>query len=479
MTFFYNNNERLRFIFDTPNQFGVFLNFILFFILALTIVLFCHGKKKTGVAALLLGVTPAIVLLAMTYSRGAIVGMIIGALFMSIGLKRDIRYRLIAAGSIIFTAVLLVVPDGLERVLRIFQFSDLAVVNRFILWQGGAEICADYWLTGVPVQRGYLYSALYQPITMNTFYSSFVNDYLSLGATYGLFALFAYLTIIGICIGSAYLIYIRQGNIFILGCGAAIAAYATSALFSTFYNNLILLILLILSGAYSLFSVIRYRRKINFKAVFLISCAVAGICVVSVFICGTVFAGSNSIKSKPLKVGEEMFWTIMPRYKDPDRILIYISKENNEGFDFVYDSKYLLRQLAEAGNIIFAGYDIQSPGISLQMLNSFLNRQYSNKPIVLILVGAFEQEALSALAPNISGLILIDPAESNEIPDTLNIPVLIAGHTNIHSFVSNRKVFIRNVSYVWYERTLLKELILLFLSRRVDTLSPHKINSDT
>lgn len=174
-----------------------------------------------------------------------------------------------------------------------------------------------------------------------------------------------------------------------------------------------------------------------------------------------------------------MFWTIMPRYKDPDRILIYISKENNEGFDFVYDSKYLLRQLAEAGNIIFAGYDIQSPGISLQMLNSFLNRQYSNKPIVLILVGAFEQEALSALAPNISGLILIDPAESNEIPDTLNIPVLIAGHTNIHSFVSNRKVFIRNVSYVWYERTLLKELILLFLSRRVDTLSPHKINSDT
>ena len=46
MTFFYNNNERLRFIFDTPNQFGVFLNFILFFILALTIVLFCHGKKK-------------------------------------------------------------------------------------------------------------------------------------------------------------------------------------------------------------------------------------------------------------------------------------------------------------------------------------------------------------------------------------------------------------------------------------------------
>ena len=86
MTFFYNNNERLRFIFDTPNQFGVFLNFILFFILALTIVLFCHGKKKTGVAALLLGVTPTIVLLVMTYSRGAIVGMIIGALFMSIGL---------------------------------------------------------------------------------------------------------------------------------------------------------------------------------------------------------------------------------------------------------------------------------------------------------------------------------------------------------------------------------------------------------
>ena len=284
----YLGNSRLQLWFDTPNICASFLSMTT--ILTIGLFLCCTGRKTVTGRILLLASTAAIIvqeyLLAVTYSRGGYVALAAGLLFIWLfNRKREVLFFLLS-----FAAILIFTSNGINRVHSIAATGDGSIYNRFLLWSGGLSIIADNYFYGVGAgSAGSLYTAWYQPLWLNEHYGSLANDYLTIGASYGIFVLFACLAVVLTIFYCGIQLWVKTQSRLLLAVLAAIAAYLVSAVFSTFYKFHeiywflgILISIILISTLYS-FLFRSFRPKI---AAIVLPCACAAIFCAALFFSG-------------------------------------------------------------------------------------------------------------------------------------------------------------------------------------------------
>ncbi|MCK5413648.1 MAG: O-antigen ligase family protein [Candidatus Pacebacteria bacterium] len=202
----------------------------------------------------------------LTFSRGGYIGMIvgIGALiilswkYLSIFKKSTIGLLF----SIFLVVVLFTNQSIVNRFVSSFNFSEGSNVERIKNWQQGWEVFSDNILTGVGIGNYSIY--LYPTIEYRTpVYAH--NLYLDIGAEMGIFALFAWLLLIGVTVWQLYRLsritednYVRALSLGLIG---SLTWFSAHSFFDTpIYSPTILAIFIVII---SLSVMILVREKHN------------------------------------------------------------------------------------------------------------------------------------------------------------------------------------------------------------------------
>ncbi|MFZ2657937.1 MAG: alpha/beta family hydrolase [Victivallales bacterium] len=407
--FYYIGNTRLQLCFDTPNVCASFLVMSVFLLLGAYLYLvegkydvagrvllerigncilgkltsrrlvllpqarclcYIHLFRRFISFLLLLLVVIGEYLLALTYSRGGYIAFLVGLLVIWL-LNRRKRILFL---TLTFLLILFAVSNGTERFSSVVQTSDGSIQNRLILWKGGMMLAADHWASGVGVERiGGLFSAWYQPVDRNESYNTLVNDYLTICAGYGIFALFGYLFFVFTVLWLGFRLWRLNRNSLLSGMLAAQVAYLLSAVFSTFYNDKNIYYIFILLQMATIIWIIgsvvfqKYRLKTSeFVVPILMS---AGICGM-ILSCGLFMTEklpcSYAYKSyhdglKAIEVVEAF-----PRNKTPKAIVLYTF--NSEQIGIEREAKLTIRPLVEKGyRVIASGIDSGFQGLKDEM----------------------------------------------------------------------------------------------------------------
>lgn len=217
MEYYFGEHLRWNLGWETPNQGGAFIATLLPWLwawIAWTSGRFSRARSagtRSGWAALIavgaLVETAGIYSLARTYSRGALVGLVIGAgvwaLFAWRGARRATKFSAGEApgevrgpwrsalltwelrGAVI--AACLALSGFHERVAPGHIAEDRSSLNRVVLWRGGAELVAASPLRGWGWgQSGASFMHWTQPLDRNEGYLSMVNSYLTVAVEAGL-----------------------------------------------------------------------------------------------------------------------------------------------------------------------------------------------------------------------------------------------------------------------------------------------------
>ena len=231
--FFYNGIPRWNLGWATPNYAGAFLATLICFLWAI------QGKKyQRHVGAVGLLVESVLYFsIAKTYSRGALLALVVGAIFTlgaSVFRTRTPQWRVWLLRAVILVACL-IGTGFLGRVDPGYLASDGAVANRLELWRSGLEMiaCAPWggWGAG---ESGRAYMNWFQDIARSEQYTTMVNSYLHVGVEYGLPVLASLL------LGSASILVIAwrgatQGDVVSGAAGASLSAWVTANLFTTLW----------------------------------------------------------------------------------------------------------------------------------------------------------------------------------------------------------------------------------------------------
>jgi len=173
----------------------------------------------------------AIIALLGTYSRGAWAAFFVGVGMLAFSLKKWRRVPVFIA--LTFLVLLSVFPNGLDRSSPQNWVVDKSVGNRVLVWKGALAMTTEHWLSGVGAKRfGEAFTGWYQPRAMNTRYLTAINDYLTLSAERGIFALCFYLAIIFIVMWIAWRKAKQLQHLCMIGIICAQAAYLTSGIFT-------------------------------------------------------------------------------------------------------------------------------------------------------------------------------------------------------------------------------------------------------
>jgi O-antigen ligase len=190
--FVFDGNHRWQGIWGTPNMAGSVLAPLVLLVLGGTAWLWAATRQRSRwlrISMCLIscaGCAFLLVLLAFTYSRGAWIAFVAGALamiFFSARLRMPMLLSLIA-----FALIVLLLPSGLKRVGSYTHLDeDLSVANRLKLWTGALQIMADHPLIGIGSdQFGTVFEKNYQRFDHVAQNSTAVSDYLTFGAERGL-----------------------------------------------------------------------------------------------------------------------------------------------------------------------------------------------------------------------------------------------------------------------------------------------------
>ena len=219
------------------------------------------------------------VLLAMTYSRGGYIALIAGILFVW-GLSRN-KWTLSFLVS--FLVIILLTANGIDRVKSIGITEDGSISNRFLLWEGGLALIWNNMFSGVGADSvGKLYTAWYQPLSLSEAYATLINDYLTIAAAYGIFAIFAYLALILSGLWFGFRLWKTTRNPLLLSLLGAMIAYLANACFTTFYCHwkVYWLFCLLFIANTVFIGVACYLKKFRIAAkdILVPSCTALGIC---------------------------------------------------------------------------------------------------------------------------------------------------------------------------------------------------------
>jgi len=180
--FFHNGHLRWNLGWATPNYAGVFL-------VTLVVFFWVINGKKAWVAVGLGWEAVLYLLLAKTYSRGALVALGVAAacFIFARGLTtlkvqwRPWLVRLIVVGGCVFGT------GFFDRLAPQHLTEDGAVVNRLSLWRGGLSMVVRSPLHGWGAgEAGRAYMNWFQDIDRSEGYTTMVNSYLHIAVEYGL-----------------------------------------------------------------------------------------------------------------------------------------------------------------------------------------------------------------------------------------------------------------------------------------------------
>lgn len=242
MDYHFVGAERLRLGFETPNQCAVVAAMAALGGVGLLAGFLKRPATGSGIFPLRhLGVFSALVLVgcslavvALTYSRGGYLATGVGL----VGLFWHSKpMRLISAGAgVFFIVFILLIPRGAQRLQTFSPFNeDASVSNRVLLWKGALAIAWDNRRTGVGFRNfREVYSGWYQPPTRYQSYITAVSDPVTLAACRGLLAFLGYAIALFVLIWGGVFFSEKYMSPVMAGMTAAIAAYFTASVWSTF-----------------------------------------------------------------------------------------------------------------------------------------------------------------------------------------------------------------------------------------------------
>jgi len=309
-----------------------------------------------------------------TYSRGGYVAFLFGLAIFG-ALTR--RFSALIP-TVMFFILLTFLPYGWERLLGSGNIGgDASIGNRVVLWKGALAMSVDYWQEGVgwryagPFQK--LFRGFYQPLGMNTYYNTAVNDYLTLSAKGGIFVLFEYLASVFCVLYWGYLYYRRVRREFLAGFLSAVSVFLGAGMFSTlldeavvFYPLICVLGVIVLHLIWGIGFYIVKELKSGERDFFFVFKRNIGRIVLhamipvffAVLCCGLVLAGGIYYKRLMSTNYEIEDWDccrivkVYPRGEDIRKVVVYLPDSQRESFEEVAHCK--LRPFALKGAVVFS-----------------------------------------------------------------------------------------------------------------------------
>ncbi|MBR6470988.1 MAG: O-antigen ligase family protein [Victivallales bacterium] len=246
LTCFYQGNERLSLWFGNPNYTGAWLVMLA---VASGALFWCFRRRVwLGAAIAAVAAFPCYVAVGMTYSRGAYLAVAAAlgglALLRSFSCWKNRRaphacslWARIGAAWLplaFFLATLCSLPSGGKRLDSIRDVNeDLSIAHRLHLWRGGAMMISQYPRYGVGESPGKLYSLFYQPLGKEEKYETFLSDFLTLAATWGLLVAGEVLALALLPVFLGLALWKRYDDELALQLAAALGGYLVVGLFNT------------------------------------------------------------------------------------------------------------------------------------------------------------------------------------------------------------------------------------------------------
>ena len=193
----YKGMARMSYGWENPNYAAAFIACLIPVAWGLTLILFSR-KSKVLTVALLSVETVAYIALMLTYSRGALIGLLIGLCFFSFITRNQIEkdFWLSTLAFRISCMAMLFVISGLGSRMTGMLAGDKSALNRIDLWLGGLGVINMRPLTGWGFSNGGLaYMQWLQDPASSLKYRGFVNSYLTCASQYGLIVLGLVLTL--------------------------------------------------------------------------------------------------------------------------------------------------------------------------------------------------------------------------------------------------------------------------------------------
>ncbi len=395
-------------------------------------------------------------LLALTYSRGGYVAIFATLCFMWYLNKS----KLFPVCLVMLSAMIIFISNGIERVGSITKTSDGSILHRFLLWEGGTGIITNNFISGVhPESPGKQYTAWYQPLWLDERYALLINDYLTIAAFYGIFALFGYLSIILFLTWSGIKIHNQTKKLFLSCLIGAVVAYSISALFSSFYYdwNIYWLFcsLLTLLLTVILFNVISKKIKITKFDIAIPLTLAASICIV-ILILGFITNANLPYTFKKIYLQDKKIEInkAYPKNMDIKANIIYLFNPKNRTLK--EEIRFTVRPLLLQGfAVTAAGVDSGLDGLNAakQLINySFANLD-NDKPVFILGHGDGAKHGLIVAAntriPKLNGLVALGMPASwpwDEISPIAHVAKLKVPLLLIHG--ENDKTYSINESYL-------------------------------
>lgn len=289
----YLDNDRLQMAFCSPNTCGIFL--VMLALLCCGLLLWFDRKIQRKPLRIFCGIPLFAVIfclfigIGMTYSRGAWLACL-GGLLLFLRLTRSLKS---ASLLLLFLLLLIPLPDSGKRAVSSFQLKEKSILHRLYLWRGGCAMIADNWVHGVGAAPapGIRYAEKYRPDWIKAETFTLVSDPLTVGASYGIFALYGWLLLLGWPLHCGFLAFARRHNPLLAGILSAVCAYGIAGLFSTLFNEL-LPFQLILQGMLCLAFLRGIRTESPKRKYFLLTAVPAGAAVLCLLLltAGTGFS---------------------------------------------------------------------------------------------------------------------------------------------------------------------------------------------
>lgn len=136
---------RVTAFFDNPNMLSVFIVLVFPFLLAA----FCLSNHSNEKTLSLFAIAAFVMCTVFTWSRGAWLAMLVGALVFFIVYKRK-TFRIFGAALLIIPMLPIVLPDSvIDRLLSITNLSDSSISYRIYTWKGSLEMIKEHLFSGI------------------------------------------------------------------------------------------------------------------------------------------------------------------------------------------------------------------------------------------------------------------------------------------------------------------------------------------
>ncbi len=400
----YLGNERLQFAFFSPNVCAAFL--VVTALLTAGVFLLLVSRRgvlpKIGAGFFGVAVQLQFLMIAVTYSRGGYLACFAALTAAACCCRRRWSWAL----PVIFLAIVLLTGDGPSRIRSAGDLGDGSIRNRLLLWHYGTGVIAGHWAAGTS-EPGAYYTRYYQPLWLNENYYSLISDVLTFAAMYGIFALFAALSILCLLLQYGFRLWLATRNTLLLYALAALAGYLVAGGFTTCYYFPSILavlgaLLLLIAG----FLVWGFRTKKFRRGRFDLwpAPALAGAFCIGLLGYGAIVNATQPYSWKTVAVAGREVTILSPRTKSGKTLFILASGSGGEFRD-------LLRSLAERGfSVATLPIDIGFGELpTARRMLAELSRQAPNS----FLIGVGEERAMQAIAladtDGPAGVIAVDP----------------------------------------------------------------------